>query len=128
LEKQVRWETPFSDIPFLGMWELVDDGELHIQVGEGLPESTIKKAIKWMVEFEKYATYRNSNVDFYLITNKIDTGNSINVENSNWIEQLKSEHVLFSDNHKTPVHFIFSTGDDILEVISCVEPKITELK
>jgi hypothetical protein len=120
-----RWETPISDSKWLGMLSFYDVAEsniLEIRLNDGKQEISIK--------FENYPAYRNILEEYrtalwrHLDKTSQKCGWTFEVINSSWSEELNNEEPLLEIHNPGLRHFVISTNDDVIEVLSNLEPKI----
>jgi hypothetical protein len=120
-----RWETPISDSKWLGMISFYDVAEsniLEIRLNDGKQEISIK--------FENYPAYRNILEEYrtalwrHLDKTSQKCGWTFEVINSSWSEELNNEEPLLEFHNPGLRHFVISTNDDVIEVLSNLEPKI----
>lgn len=124
-----RWDTPLSDLKSVAMVSLVDDGELSITFEA--PRETGRP--RWCVTFRTYPGYRNLLEEFRLeLWSHLDStnqrcGSTFTVANSPWIETLRTRESLFDTYYSRIKHYVLSTEDDVIEVLSPNAPRIDAL-
>jgi hypothetical protein len=120
-----RWETPISDSKWLGMVSLHDVTEMNIldiRLNDGKQEISIK--------FENYPAYRNILEEYrtalwrHLDETSQRCGWTFEVVDSSWSEELNKREPLLEFKNPGLRHFVLSTDDDVIEVLSNLEPRI----
>lgn len=120
--KFTRWETPVSDVQHLFMVSLVDaKGQLTINL------STFPEKFQYELTLNRYPAYRNILEEYRLelwaaLTGAQATGYTLIVADSPWIEELKEHEPLLSVLHPQLRHYIISTSDDVIEILTDEEP------
>ncbi len=121
-ETFLLWKTPFLEEKGLVMTSLIDKGgKLTITL-----ESNTKE---YVVTFNNHPAYRNILEEYRLklwnlLSKKKLKGSSLILENSKWISELKDKEPLFEEFNKNARHYLISTGDDVIEILSDAEPII----
>jgi hypothetical protein len=120
-----RWETPISDSKELGMVSLHDNAStntLEVLLNDG------KKEIR--VTFNNYPAYRNILEEFrtklwnHLTETSQRCGWTFEVVESTWVEELQKDESMLEFHFPGLRHFVISTGDDVIEILSDLEPQI----
>jgi len=123
-----KWETPVSDSKWLSMVSLYDVAEtqtLEIRLNDGKQEISIN--------FENYPAYRNIHEEYrtnlwrHLDETSQRCGWTFEVVNSSWSEKLYKDEPLLKFNDPNLRHFVISTGDDVVEILSNLEPEIKKI-
>jgi hypothetical protein len=119
-----RWETPLSDSKDL-LLEGLSEGK------SGLSIEFCDHDREYAVSFPPFCCYRSINESF---RNKLWLklkeagqqsllGNSWIVDKSDFLEMLRDDPAWLSQNPEAK-HYIFATVEDVIEVVSNVEPSI----
>ena len=131
----VRWETPFTSTayPSVGVFIESDTDGIDTLSLVVAPDG-IDKYPKYLVRFSSVVayTYREESFAPSLGIEDLtfeDRKASAQIwPNSPWIESYRQgEGLLFEPGHDPLEHFMFFGGDNIVEVISMVKPKIEEI-
>jgi hypothetical protein len=124
-----RWDTPVSDNGANRMVSLVDDGELAIT----LEDAHSPQRLRWRFVFQKYPAYRNILEEHrlelwqHLDETKQRCGNTFSVLDSPWIASFRPREPLLDVYYPALVHYVITTGDDVVEVLSPQPPQIENL-
>ena len=125
-----KWETPVSDWKWLFMDSLTDSAKTHtleilLSDKDDYPQIAI--------QFKNYPIYRNI-VEEYRTTlwNHLSKtsqwcGWTFEVVNSPWLEKLCKIEPLIEVHDSGLRHFVISTNDDVIEVLSNLEPNIEKV-
>jgi len=122
-----KWDTPVSDVNGLALISLKDiarENKLSI-----LFETNNKKL---EATFDNYPAYRNILEEYRLElwkhldeTNQM-CGDTFIVINSPWIKSLTEREQLINVHEKELKHYVITTTDDVIEVLSSKEPEWDE--
>lgn len=122
-----RWQTPFSDIRSITMATLTDNN----QVLEIVLEATREEARpRWAVRFKIYPVYRNIMESYRLkLWKHLDEtgqrcGHTFTVEDSPWLVHFHDEEPLLAVSFPALEHFVITTEDDVVEVLSPEAPEV----
>lgn len=122
-----KWTTPFSNVKSLTMLSLLDKDKLTILLEA--PREFNRP--RWKVEFSRVPIYRNIMEEYriclweYLTKTSQKCGNSFKVVNSPLIAEFSEKESMFSVLNLTPSHYVITTEDDVIEVVSNKGPIIT---
>lgn len=128
-----RWDTPVSDTELLNMVSLTHgDGPLKI-VLEGLQDPERRR---YCIEFEWTPAYRNIQEQYRLSfwdqlpkgEERRKLGNTYIIPNSKWIESFQGHEPIFELDVDKYRHYMICTVDDVIEVITQVQPEIYEVE
>jgi hypothetical protein len=118
-----RWETPVGDIDRLLMVSLVDrQGELQLVV----EAFRAPNRPRWRVTFRDYPAYRNIDERYrdalwrWLDASAQRCGATFTVSESPAFSSWGATY--FDDVNRHRRHFVISTADDVIEVLSAGEP------
>ena len=122
-----RWDTPVSDIRSITMVSLTDDN-LRLEI---ILEATREEARpRWAVRFADYPAYRNimEGYRLKLWTHLDETGqrcgHTFTVEASPWLQVFHKEEPVLEVQYSSLQHFVITTEDDVIEVLSPEVPEI----
>ena len=124
-----RWPTPVSDIRAVAMASLIDDGTLRIT----LEATRLVPRERWCISFERYAGYRNIMEEYrlelwrHLDESRQRCGNTFTVEDSSWIAEISRDEPLLLVHMKGLQHYVITTEDDVIEVLSPGPPDVIAL-
>ena len=123
------WQTPVSKAKSLQMVSLVDDVKLSILL-QDLQDSQRRR---FRFTFENYPAYRNINESYRTeLWRLLPGGKTKNlgwtfiVTDSPWIASFSQETLLYV--FPTLVHYVISTEDDVIEILSPELPEIIEIE
>lgn len=120
-----RWETPVSDAGSLAMVSLIDDGKLSITV----QDLRDPEARRLCFVFSKYPAYRNILEEYRtqlwaMLSNTRNLGWTKIVANSTWVAELREAEPLLDVNYPRLTHYMISTEDDVIEVLTPEPPEL----
>ena len=125
-------ETPMSDAKHLFTDSLTDkDGLLQIEVGDYMNNKPISR---YKITFQNYPAYRNILEEYRLnlwkrradAVNSDAKGWTLFVDDSPWIREFDHEPLLAVLNAESQ-HYLISTENDVIEVLSNRPPTIETL-
>jgi hypothetical protein len=126
-----RWETPVSDAESVGMVSLADGNEgLAITLDA---RDSRHRWHRWRLVFERHPAYRNIMEEFRLELwrHRDETGQRCGwtfvVPDSPWVAAFKLDEELLEVWYPTIKHFVISTEDDVVEVLSPEPPRVEDL-
>lgn len=101
-----------------------DYSEFNIVIGKSVNEYP-----KYLIKFDGYLSYKSHEetgyeFDSFVIDGALKDTNSIFLEESDWLNSMSSA-IEFLYQNKTVRHFVFAGGDNVVEVVSDSEPKVT---
>jgi len=119
-----RWETPISDIQRLALVSLTDTRGVLSLVLEDQCDPLRRR---FHVDFTRYPGYRNLLEEYRLelwqaLAETGATGRSLQVTVSPWIAELKEHEPLLDAEFPNLKHWLISTEDDVIEVLSDATP------
>ena len=132
----IRWETPFTNIsdPSVGVFFESDTDGIDVLSLVIAPHG-IDKYPKYLVRFSSVIAYTCREESFAPSLGIEDLSfedRSASAQiwpNSPWIESYREgEGILFDPGNDTLQHFLVFGGDNIVEVVSMVIPKIEEVE
>lgn len=126
----INWSTDLSHADSIRVKKIVDDTK-HLR----LYLFAIKGQVfeQYEVVFTSYPCYRNINESYqndlwkFLHECNIKTGWTFILENSNWKKELNKDSI-FKFEYPEIKHYVISTEDDVIEVLSDKAPVINRLK
>ena len=124
-----RWDTPFSDVESLVMVKLVDQAGLSIVLEAPL----LVGRPRWSIECGRAPAYRNIMEEYriglwqHLDETSQRCGRSFVVVNSPWVAEFHRSEPLLEFYAGAVRHFVVSTEDDVVEVLSASPPAVVAL-
>lgn len=124
-----RWETPISDLRSVAMVSLVDDGSLHLTI-ESLRDPG---RARWRFSFKQAPVYRNILEEFRMeLWPLVHSGGprkgwTLRVPDSPWANDLRAREPVLEVSHPVLHHFLITTEDDVIDVLSPAEPQIRQV-
>ena len=122
-----KWETALSECKHLAMFSLFDDASNNkLIINLGFDEK------EFDLIFSNYPAYRNILEEYrlelwdYLDKSNQRCGNTFIVNNSPWLSELVSNEPLIEFHNEKLKHYVITTGDDVIEVLSNEIPKLIE--
>jgi hypothetical protein len=121
-----RWDTPVSDAQSLALVSLTDvQGTLSIV----LEDQRHPQRHRFQVDFTRYPGYRNLLEEYRLelwdaLAGTTATGWTLLVVVSPWIAEIKQHESLLDVLYPNLKHYLISTEDDVIEVLSDETPTI----
>jgi hypothetical protein len=132
-EKNIRWETPVSDAKSLGMVSLIQNNHertLNILLEDGRdPERK-----RFLISFKNVSAYKNILEEYRLseLENKdkqtLSVGWTRNIQNSIWLGHFTNNEPLLETNNIGSQHYQVCTEDDVIDVISNIEPTVVQVE
>lgn len=119
---EVRWETPVSDAEHLVMDCLLDQNDLHVTVQD-------LHGRRFRFSFQRVPAYRNILEEYRLGEPKPleFLGWTRTDPESSWLADLRSREGLLDLFTPGCVHYIIETGDDVIDVLAPIAPRIVEI-
>ena len=127
-----RWDTPVSDAKSPSMVSLTHINGAFKIVLEDVRDSERRR---YCIEFEWVPAYRNIQEQFRMsLWNQLPKGeerrklgSTYIIPNSKWIESFCGYEPIFELDVDKYKHYMICTIDDVVEVITQVQPKIYEV-
>jgi hypothetical protein len=129
-----RWDTPMSHAPSLRMEYLLDRQDEGGMLEIGLQSVSASERIRYRITFVRYPAYRNVAERYRLelwtlrdaVSSAAAMGWTMIIADSPWIQEFADEPLLLALNENL-VHYMVTTEDDVIEVLTNQPPKIEVL-
>jgi hypothetical protein len=126
--REERWETPVSDAGSLRLVALLDDGSLHLT----LEDAHDAERRRWRITFPQTAGYVNLleeyRVRLWELLRGERLGWTVRVIGSPWVALLRSTEGMIQTVHPQLRHFQVRTEDDVIDVLTSIDPIIVEIE
>ncbi len=122
-ETIIIWDTPFKESRNLILYSLVENknGKLTLLFED-------KTNTKYTIIFKRPQAYRRILEEYQTARYNVEQikkpHRSFIVENSKWIFNLQTTEPLFKEFEKNVKQYMIFTSDEIIDVLSNIEPKI----
>jgi hypothetical protein len=119
--KVERWLTPISDVRSIALVALVDNCHDLFVVVEA-PRKAGRP--RWLFRFPNYPAYRNmvegirTRLWRHLDETHQRCGHTFVVTSSSWADEVAAKESLLKVYHPEVKHFVITTEDDVIEVLS----------
>lgn len=128
MTKIKRWNTPVSDVSRLWVYSLNYNGTLLVSCG--YESNGVEKKLN--ITFGERPIFRDIQEEFMsplwetIFSGPEKIGWTFILEQSRWLQELEKDGIFFG-TMKGCKHYVISTEDDVIEVITKNEPIFTEV-